>query len=438
MNTRPTNVAVLGSTGSIGVNALAVIEASGGRLRAIALSAHSKTELALRQAIRHEPRWLVITDEEAASRQDWSALSTTTELLVGHAELEELVGPHRARQRRLNERSIASHSAAAAAVASFRVPAQTVDLAATVTADVERSGLIDADSIDIVLAAIVGSAGLRSTWAALEAGRRVALANKETLVMAGPLVMDLAAANGAVILPVDSEHSAVFQCLQAGRRDELRRIILTASGGPFRRHSLEELDRVTVDEALRHPNWSMGPKITVDSATMMNKALEMIEARWLFDLRADQIDVVIHPQSIVHSMVEFNDGSVIAQLSPPDMKLPIQYAFCYPERFAGAAPRLNLAEPMSLEFEPPDEKRFPAVRLGREAAEAGGTAGAVLNAANEAAVGCFLAGTLPFSQIVPGCRHTLARHTFEAYPNLERLMTLDRWAREEVERWSRN
>ncbi len=226
--------------------------------------------------------------------------------------------------------------------------------------------------------------------------------------------------------------------MQAGRRDELRRIILTASGGPFRRHSLEELDRVTVDEALRHPNWSMGPKITIDSATMMNKALEMIEARWLFDLRPDQIDVVVHPQSIVHSMVEFNDGSVLAQLSPPDMKLPIQYALCYPERFAGAAPRLNLAERLGLEFEPPDEKRFPAVRLGREAAEAGGTAGAVLNAANEAAVGCFLTGKLPFSKIVPACRHALEQHTFENYPNLERLMALDRWAREEVVRWARN
>jgi 1-deoxy-D-xylulose-5-phosphate reductoisomerase len=239
-------------------------------------------------------------------------------------------------------------------------------------------------------------------------------------------------------LPVDSEHSAVFQCLQAGRRGELKRIILTASGGPFRRHSREEIERVTIEEALRHPNWNMGPKITVDSATMMNKALEMIEARWLFGLRPEQIDVVVHPQSIVHSMVEFVDGSVIAQLSPPDMKLPIQYALDHPQRCAGPAAKLDLTRPLGLEFEPPDLERFPALGLGREAAAAGGTAGAVLNAANEAAVECFLSGKLPFSQIVPVCRRTIEEHHFEAHPDLDRLVTLDRWARQEVLRWVRN
>jgi 1-deoxy-D-xylulose-5-phosphate reductoisomerase len=213
---------------------------------------------------------------------------------------------------------------------------------------------------------------------------------------------------------------------------------LTASGGPFRRFSTAELERVTIEDALRHPNWNMGPKITVDSATMMNKALEIIEARWLFDLAPEQIDVAVHPQSIVHSMVEFNDGSVIAQLSPPDMKLPIQYALCYPERLQGPARQLDLSRALSLEFEPPDEERFPALRLGREAAQAGGTAGAVLNAANEAAVGAFLASQLPFLQIVPACRHVLERHSFEACPSLDRLLELDRWAREEVVRWVRS
>jgi 1-deoxy-D-xylulose-5-phosphate reductoisomerase len=443
MEPRPTNVAVLGSTGSIGASALAVIGASQGRLRAVALSAHSKTELALEQSIRHQPRWLVITDDEAAARQDWSKLPETTELLVGHTALEELVGPQAARQELDFGPSCAARRVVAASMSTAEARASTVSVGATAIANGKKlNGAANGDDadeqIDIVLAAIVGSVGLRSTWAAVQAGRRVAIANKETLVVAGPLVMELAARTGAAILPVDSEHSAVFQCLQAGRRSELRRIILTASGGPFRRHSAADLDRVTVEDALRHPNWNMGPKITIDSATMMNKALEMIEARWLFDLRPDQIDVVVHPQSIVHSMVEFNDGSVIAQLSPPDMKLPIQYALCYPERLAGPAPRLDLGRMLSLDFEPPDEDRFPAVRLGREAARAGGTAGAVFNAANEAAVGRFLAGSLPFAKIVPACKHTLERHTFEAHPSLERLLALDAWAREEVVRWERN
>ena len=224
--------------------------------------------------------------------------------------------------------------------------------------------------VDVVLAAIVGSAGLRSTWAALEAKKTVALANKETLVMAGGLVTRLAAERGATILPVDSEHSAIFQALQAGRHDEVRRIVLTASGGPFRELSLEQLKQVTVDDALAHPTWDMGPKITVDSATMMNKALEIIESRWLFDLTAEQIEVVIHPQSIVHSFVEFVDGSVIAQLGPPDMKLPIQYALEYPHRQTGIAERLDWRQRWRLEFEPADPERCPALALGYECAPA--------------------------------------------------------------------
>jgi 1-deoxy-D-xylulose-5-phosphate reductoisomerase len=211
--------------------------------------------------------------------------------------------------------------------------------------------------------------------------------------------------------------------------------VLTASGGPFRGYTSEQLSRVTVADALNHPTWQMGPKITVDSATMMNKALEMIEARWLFDLRPEQIEVVVHPQSVVHSMVEYVDGSVIAQLSPPDMKLPIQYALTYPHRTSGVAAKLDLAKTIRLDFEPPDLDRFPALRLGMDVARDGGTAGAVMNAANEAAVASFLSGELAFTEIVPACRSVLEHHHFESQPSLERLFELDVWAREEVGRW---
>jgi 1-deoxy-D-xylulose-5-phosphate reductoisomerase len=291
---------------------------------------------------------------------------------------------------------------------------------------------VSSSAVDVVVAAIVGSAGLRGTWAAVEAGKVVALANKETLVMAGSLVTQRARQTGATILPVDSEHSAIFQALSAGRRQEVRRVILTASGGPFRSHSPAALAHVTVEEALAHPTWNMGRKITIDSATLMNKALEIIEARWLFDLRADQIDVVIHPQSIVHSLVEFVDGSVVAQLSPPDMRLPIQYALSYPERWPSEARKLDWAQQISFSFFPPDFERFPALKLGLDAATQGGTAGAVLSAANEAAVSAFLAGELQFSEIVPTCRRVLDRHPFNPSPTLEQLFELDRWAREEV------
>ncbi len=378
------NVAVLGSTGSIGTNALEVIAASGGRLQALALTAHGKLGRLLEQAKRFKPRWIVATDDAAAKKFDWSALGPDTELLTGEENLLQVVA---------------------------------------------------ASDVDIVLAAIVGSAGLRSTWAALDANKTVALANKETLVMAGGLVTSLAAKRGAMILPVDSEHSAIFQALQAGRREEVRRIVLTASGGPFREFSAEQLKQVTVDEALAHPTWEMGPKITIDSATLMNKAMEIIESRWLFDLSADQIDVVIHPQSTVHSFVEFVDGSVVAQLGPPDMKLPIQYALEYPHRRPGNARRLDWSKAWRLEFEPPDIARFPALGLGHQCAEAGGTSGCVVNAANEAAVEAFLQGELHFTEIVPACRSVLDSHNYEPNPSLERLMELDRWARQEVARW---
>ena len=266
MTDRVAHVAILGSTGSIGCSTLEVIAASEGRLRAVGLSAHRNTELLLRQAQAVQPRRIVVTDPVAAARQDWSALPGETELLTDPGAVRDLVSD---------------------------------------------------GEVEIVVSAIVGSAGLRGTWAALEASKTVALANKESLVVGGPLVMELARQRHATILPVDSEHSAVFQALQAGRREEVRRVVLTASGGPFRTYSREQLARVTVAEALAHPTWEMGPKVTVDSATLMNKALEIIEARWLFDLRAEQISVVIHPQSVVHSMVEYTDGSVVAQLSPP-------------------------------------------------------------------------------------------------------------------------
>lgn len=384
MTCQSTNVAILGSTGSIGVNALQVIAGSEGQIRAVLLSGHSNTSLLLKQACDVLPRWLVVTDREAAARQDWSSLPRDVELLVGEDSLVSAV---------------------------------------------------QGQDVDVVVAAIVGSAGLRGTWAALEAGKRIALANKETLVIGGPLIMDLSRRKNAPVLPVDSEHSAVFQALQAGRRDEVARIILTASGGPFRRHTAEQLAQVTVADALKHPTWSMGKKISVDSATMMNKALEIIEARWLFDLRPEQISVVVHPQSVVHSLVEYVDGSVMAQLSPPDMKLPIQYALTWPHRVSGVAKRVDWSRSMHLEFEPPDFERFPALELGLEVARRGGTAGAVLNAANEAAVAGFLAGELAFNEIVPACRSVLDQHEFEPNPTLDQLWTLDRWAREEVTRW---
>jgi 1-deoxy-D-xylulose-5-phosphate reductoisomerase len=247
--------------------------------------------------------------------------------------------------------------------------------------------------------------------------------------------MRRAADRGATILPIDSEHSAVFQALQAGRREDLKRIVLTASGGPFRNHTPAQLARVTVDEALAHPTWEMGRKTTIDSATMMNKALEIIEARWLFDLEPHQIDVVVHPQSVVHSLVEFRDGSVLAQLSPPDMKLPIQYALTFPERWECPSAKLDLTTALRLDFYPPDPERFPALALGQEVARRGGTAGAVLNAANEIAVKRFLHGRLRFTDIVPACRDVLEHHTYDPRPTLEQLLRLDAWARKEMDSW---
>lgn len=378
-------VVILGSTGSIGTSCLDVIDHLTDRLTAVGLSAHSSWEPLFDQARRCRPRWITLTDPAAARQADTAQLNGSTRLLVGE------------------------------------------DGIATMVRDPE---------VDVVVTAIVGAAGLTGTWTALEAGKTVAVANKETLVLAGPLVMELARQRGAQVLPVDSEHSAIFQAMASGRRHEVERIVLTASGGPFRGKSAAELADVTVDEALRHPTWRMGPKITIDSATLMNKALEIIEARWLFDLPPEKIEVIIHPESIVHSFVEFTDGSILAQLSPPDMRLPIQYALTYPERHPGPARRLNWAELSAWHFEQPDHETFPALRLGHEVARRGGTCGAVLNAANEAAVGRFLAGKLAFLDIPRVCHDILANHNYSARPTLSELMALDRWARQEVDRWT--
>lgn len=253
--------------------------------------------------------------------------------------------------------------------------------------------------------------------------------------MAGPVAMRLARENSAEILPVDSEHSAIFQALQGEKRESIKRVILTASGGPFRNSSLEQIQSATVEEALNHPTWDMGPKITVDSATMMNKSLELIEARWLFDLPAEKLDVVIHPQSIVHSLVEFEDGSVMAQMSPPDMKLPIQYALTYPDRFPGPSEKLDFGQVFQLDFQPPDYDKFPALLLGKEVAKKGGSAGAVLNAANEAAVAAFLDRRIRFPDITKACREVFDHHDFDPDPSLDDLIKYDTWSRKEIQKW---
>ena len=376
---------VLGSTGSIGTNCLDVVECLPDRLQVIGLSAHSNVETLLRQAEKHRPRWIAVTDPDAARRLEASRLPPDCRLLYGEEGVARMAS--------------------------------------------------DPDA-DVVLNAIVGAAGLAGAWAALEAGKTVAVANKETLVMAGALVTKLAIERGGRLLPVDSEHSAIFQAMQAGPPGAVERVVLTGSGGPFRGKSRADLADVTVEQALRHPTWRMGRKISVDSATLMNKALEVIEARWLFDLPPERIEVIIHPESVIHSFVEFRDGSVLAQLSPPDMRLPIQYALLYPERVSGPARRLNWRELSAWRFEQPDHETFPALQLGYEVARRGGTCGAVLNAANEAAVERFLAGELAFLDVPRACRAALDHHHYSSAPTLAELAACDRWARQEVGRWN--
>jgi 1-deoxy-D-xylulose-5-phosphate reductoisomerase len=380
---RPRRLVVLGSTGSIGTNTLDVVAALPGRFAVVGLAARSRRAELFAQAERFRPHWVALTGEDRSS----DGLPAGVELVTNPDELARRV---------------------------------------------------QAPEVDVVVSAVVGAAGLRGTWAALEAGKTVALANKETLVVAGQLVMDLAAARGGRLLPVDSEHSAIFQAM-AGSPAAVEKVVLTGSGGPFRGRTRKQLEAVTVEQALAHPTWRMGPKITVDSATLMNKALEVIEARWLFGLPPDRIEVVIHPESMVHSFVEFADGSVLAQVSPPDMRLPIQYALTYPERVPGPAKRLDWSTLSAFHFERPDRETFPALDLGYEVARRGGTAGAVLNAANEAAVDAFLARQLPFLDVPRVGRAVLDAHTFDPRPTLDGLLAADRWARQEVRRWtSRN
>jgi len=373
-------VIILGSTGSIGRSALSVAENLPNEIEVIGLAAHTQWERLAEQALRFRPRAVAIADERFG--------------------------------RVLSDRL---HSDA---------PAPRVYAGRDALVQLVRE--LDAD---FVLAAVVGAAGLPSTLAAVEKGLTIGLANKEALVVAGSLVAPLAARSGATLIPVDSEHSAIFQAMHAGARAEVEKIVLTASGGPFRTWSQEEIHQATLDDALKHPTWQMGPKITIDSATMMNKALEIIEAKWLFDLSPDRIEVVIHPESIIHSMVQFHDGSIVAQLGAPDMRTPIQYAMTYPRRLHGRADRLDLSALRRMHFEPPDPARFPALRLGHEVARRGGTAGAAFNAANEAAVDAFRAGKLRFHEIVQRVEGVLSRHTYKECPGLDELLAVDAWAR---------
>lgn len=384
------NVAILGSTGSIGRAALDVLSKGDPCFRLAAISCHTQLGLFDQQIQACSPKYAFATGPDTEELRGWQSTGSNSALP--------------STLRRLGMDNLVS--------------------------------LVQSPEVDIVIAAIVGVAGLETALAAAQAGKRLALANKESLVVSGSLMMEAAKASGAEILPVDSEHSAVFQCLQSGHeKADVKRIILTASGGPLRDWPIEKLPTATISDALTHPTWQMGRKITVDSATMMNKALEIIEAKWLFDLEPEQIAVVVHPQSIIHSMVEFNDGSVIAQLSPPDMRLPIQYALTYPRRVPAPSPVMDWSQAMRLDWKPADLDRYPALKLGFEVAQKGGSCGAVLNAANEAAVELFLDNRIKLTDIATICRQVLDHHHYSPTPTLSELLTLDQWGRNEVQKW---
>ena len=381
------NLAILGSTGSIGRSALAVVDAHPTRLRAVALAAGDNAELLAAQVARYRPEAVAMASAAGIDRFKEACGSALPASVSSGAEGLIAVATH--------------------------------------------------PSVDIVICASAGTAGLEAVLAAIEAGKTIALANKEVLVMAGALVTQVARRRGVEILPVDSEHNAIHQCLHGRDRSEIRRVILTASGGPFREHPMDALEHVGPEAALKHPTWRMGRKITIDSATLMNKGLEVIEAHWLFGVSADQIDVVIHPQSIVHSMVELTDGSVIAQLGVTDMRLPIQYACSYPERWEATLPSLDLAREGRLEFSPPSHERFPCLGLAYRALRAGDTLPVVLNAANEIAVEVFLEGKLGFMDIPRVIERTMDAHVGEPVSNLQVVRRVDGWARNQARHTAR-
>jgi 1-deoxy-D-xylulose-5-phosphate reductoisomerase len=380
-------LAVVGSTGSIGQSTLRVAEHLSDRLCVFALAANSAVDRLAEQAARFHPAVVAIVDK---SRVD-----------------------------------------------KFRIRCleHGISVPEVVTVEQGLHQICSASEVDIVVSGAVGAAGLSPTYSAVASGKTVALANKEAMVVAGELLRKTAEKTGARIIPVDSEHSAVDQCLRSGQRSEVRRLILTASGGPFRDTPAEQFSRISPEEALKHPVWQMGKRITIDSATLMNKGLEVIEARWLFDIPPEKIDIMVHPQSVMHSMVEFVDGCVIAQLGAADMRQPIQYALTYPERLPSAVPSLDWSMVPKLDFSPPDRDKFPCISLAYRAIESGGTAPAVLNAADEVAVEAFLDRMIAFSDIPTVIRKTLDAHKTVAADSLEAILNADRWARGQASRY---
>lgn len=374
-------ISILGSTGSIGTQTLDVVDEHG--FEVIALTANSRVEILAEQALKYRPKIVVLMNSKFLDELEYRLQGTNIKVLAG------------------------------------------------------MNGLIEAAThpdAELVVNSLVGAVGVRPTLEAIRSGKDIALANKETLVTAGELIMGEAAAKGVQILPVDSEHNALFQAMHGEDRKKISRLIVTASGGPFRNFTQEDLEQVTPMQALKHPNWDMGGKITIDSATLMNKGLEVIEARWLFDIDYDQIDVVVHPESIVHSLVEYVDSSILAELGVPDMRVPIQYALTYPERFENHLERLDLVKVGQLNFEEPKRDLFPCLDLALEAGRRGGTLPAVMNAANEVAVYKFLNEKIRFMEIPELIRKVMDRHEVIDSPDLKQILAADEWARAEVER----